>query len=80
VRVTKKSQEVPEQPGPVYAEVQPGTSDAHLAPPKLLNAAVYSQARYAVTCLQFDGMTKLKLKASLLASAQYTDGIRDPEK
>jgi len=45
-----------------------------------LNTAVYSQARYAVTRLQFDGMTKLKLKASLLASAQYTDGIRDPEK
>jgi len=30
VWVTKKSQGVPEQPGPVYAEVQPGTSDAHL--------------------------------------------------
>ena len=29
-RKTKKSQGLPEHPDPVYAEVQPGTTNAHL--------------------------------------------------
>jgi len=39
VRATKKIQGIPEQPGPVYAEVQPGISDTNLEMKK--NVAYY---------------------------------------
>ena len=46
MRVTKKSQGVPEQPGPVYAEVQPGTSDAHL---EMKKNVAYSPIKLSVS-------------------------------
>ena len=45
MRVTK-SQEVPEQPGPVYAEVQPVTSDAHF---KMKKNVAYSPIKLPVS-------------------------------
>jgi len=46
VRVTKKTQRVPEQPGPVYAEVQPGTGDAHL---EMKKNVAYSPIKFPVS-------------------------------
>ena len=46
MRVTKKSQGIPEQPGPVYAEVQQGTSDVHL---EMKNNVAYSPIKLPVS-------------------------------
>ena len=46
MRVTKKSQGVPEQPSPVYAEVQPGKGDAH---PEMKKNVAYSPIKFLVS-------------------------------
>jgi len=46
LRVTKKSQEIPEQPGPAHAKLQPGTSDAHL---EMQKNVAYSPIKLSVS-------------------------------